>query len=52
VAAPIPEMNPLRNPFFRLREIQSTPIGPTGAAIEKPKPIPVNNKCNIENSWM
>jgi len=36
VAAPSPEAKPMARPSARVRRMQSTPMGPTGAAMEKP----------------
>ena len=46
VAVPNPERKPLSIPFDNVRLIQSTAIGPTGAAIENPKTIPFMKKIN------
>src|ERR1700676_2978128 len=40
VAAPMPVANPMRQPPVIVRRMQSSPIGPTGAAIEKPTARP------------
>lgn len=40
----IPQRNPQENPSDRDLRMQSTPMGPTGAAIEKPMAIPLNKK--------
>ena len=39
-AAPSPVASPAARPSARVRRMQSTPIGPTGAAIEKPMMMP------------
>jgi len=36
VAAPIPEIRPKMHPWTIDRRMHSTPMGPTGAAMEKP----------------
>ncbi|MDO9545201.1 MAG: hypothetical protein Q7J07_00430 [Pelolinea sp.] len=46
-AAPKPLAKPDLNPFCSVRRMHSTPIGPTGAAIEKPSTIPCANRANI-----
>jgi hypothetical protein len=40
VAAPRPVTNPARRQFVIVRRMQSRPMGPTGAAIANPAPIP------------
>src|SRR3990172_7942710 len=45
VAAPRPETRPTARPSARVRLMQSTPIGPTGAAIEKPTMIPLRRNA-------
>ena len=44
VAAPIPDKKPVNLPLESVRRIQSTPIGPTGAAMDKPINKPRKNK--------
>src|SRR5437868_1600363 len=41
VAAPRPVASPLPRPLFKERRMHSTPIGPTGAAIESPMTQPL-----------
>ena len=41
MAAPIPVAKPERRPSAKVRLMVSTPMGPTGAAIEKPIMIPL-----------
>jgi hypothetical protein len=44
VAAPSPEIEPEAQPLLKVRRMQRTPIGPTGAAIENPMTIPFSRK--------
>ena len=43
VAAPNPEINPDKRPSAKVLRMQSTPIGPTGAAMEIPMSRPRRN---------
>lgn len=43
-AAPSPEKRPENRPNCKVLRMQSTPIGPTGAAMEKPSIIPFKKK--------
>src|SRR5439155_23236421 len=43
-AAPSPEAKPIRRPYAIVRRRQSAPIGPTGAAMEKPMTRPRSRK--------
>jgi len=43
-AAPRPESMPEARPWVNVRLIHSAPIGPTGAAIEKPIASPLSRK--------
>ena len=47
VAAPRPEMKPDARPSANVRRMHSTPIGPTGAAIEKPMMNPRSKKLML-----
>ena len=55
MAAPKPEINPCNRPSASVRRIQSTPIGPTGAAMEKPIMTPLNrveaSTCDVFSFW-
>src|SRR4030042_2781193 len=50
VAAPSPVTKPERRPSVKVRRIQSTPMGPTGAAMEKPMMRPRSKKLKGVNS--
>src|SRR5260221_7817311 len=43
-AAPRPDTSPAARPCASVRRMHSTPIGPTGAAIEKPISNPFSSK--------
>jgi hypothetical protein len=47
LAAPIPDKKPASRPSAKVRRMQRTPIGPTGAAMEKPIKSP-RRKISIE----
>jgi hypothetical protein len=52
VAAPKPEISPWSRPSASVRRIHSTPIGPTGAAIEKPIMRPLTRKCKFKRLFL